>query len=263
MSGAWSNPTSPNLPDFWLFVENFMGIPDINLPRPIGSPAVPVLTAGSAGSLPTETVYVKITYVSQYGETTPSTEASVAVTGPTGSVSVASPATQPDATGWNVYAADATGAEVLQNSSPLTIGSPYVITTLATSAASPPTTDTSGSPWVTYAFNQALALTVDVSTITPIMYVLAVYNGAGHILLTIAPDQAGLTYFQTARTDMKLLQPQIGIITSSADEGTSNSFAVGDGMRNMTMTDLDFYRSPYGRSWLQYTQDFGAIFGLT
>lgn len=263
MSGTWSNPNSPNLPDFWLFVENYMGVPDMNLPRPIGAPAAPGLTAGSSGSLPSETVYVKTTYVSSFGETVPSVEGSIAVTGPTGSVTVTAPAASPDAVGWNVYASNASSAEVLQNSTPIAMGAAHTIATLAAGTVAPPVADTSGSVWASYAFNQAMALTNSVPTITPLMYVLAVYNGAGHILLTIAPDQPGLVYFQTARTDFKLLQPQIGIITSSSDEGTSNSFAVGDGMRNMSMTDLDFYRSPYGRAWLQYTQDFGGVFGLT
>lgn len=109
----------------------------------VAPPAAPTLTANSTGgSLPSETVYVKLTYVSAGGETTPSAEASVAVTGSTGQAVVTSPAASTGATGYNVYAANATGAEVKQNTSPIAIGTNYDINSLATGTASPPATNT-------------------------------------------------------------------------------------------------------------------------
>ena len=82
---AFANPTAPNLPDFLLFIQNNMQIPGSALPININAPGTPGLAEfGSGGSLPTETVYVKLTYVSGVGETTPSVEASIGVTGPTG-----------------------------------------------------------------------------------------------------------------------------------------------------------------------------------
>ena len=120
------------------------------------------------------------------------------------------------------------------------------------------------SPWSGFAFNQAIALVAFYPTVTAIEYVLAVYNCAGHILLKITPDQTGSSYFKTARSDMKMLEPEIGIIQSSGDESTSNSFAIGEGMRNMTLGDLNFYRTPYGREYLAYAQDAGpGLWGLT
>jgi hypothetical protein len=100
--------------------------------------SAPSLTPGSSGSLPTETVFVKTTYVTPSGETLPSAEASASVTGATGSCSVASPSAQSGVTGWNVYAANATGVEVLQNATPIAIGTAFNITTLATTGVFPP-----------------------------------------------------------------------------------------------------------------------------
>jgi len=83
-----------------------------------GTPPQPTLSSVTSGSLPASTVYVKLTYVTPAGETTPGTEQGkgqavntvVKVTGPpaytNGILS---------ATGYNVYAANASGTETLQN----------------------------------------------------------------------------------------------------------------------------------------------------
>ena len=112
-----------------------------NVPAP-GSPGSPALTAGSGGSLPAETVFVKITYVPvNGGETLPSGEASIAVTA-NQAVTVASPPQIAGVGGYNIYASDATGTEVLQNAEPLPIGTNGVINALVTGTASAPTAST-------------------------------------------------------------------------------------------------------------------------
>lgn len=110
-------------------------------------PAAPTLTAVSGGSLAAGTVYVKTTLVTVTGQTLPSTETSIVVTASEGvQVSAPSSLLGPDIVGWNVYAADASGSEVLQNTSPLTLGAAYTIDTLTTGTASPPTTNTATTP---------------------------------------------------------------------------------------------------------------------
>jgi hypothetical protein len=146
------------------------------------------------------------------------------------------------------------------NAPNLTDFSSWVYGSMGVPTAALPT----GSVWLEYAFNQAIALVAFYPTVTPIEYVLAVYNCGGHILLKITPDQPGQSFFAQARSSMKLAEPEIGIIQSSGDESTSNSFAIGEGMRNMTLGDLNFYRTPYGREFLAYSQDAGpSIWGLT
>lgn len=104
------------------------------------NPAAPTLTpSGTGGSLPSETVYVRTTYVYPTGESVASAEASAAVTGPTGQVAVTSPPAAGNATGYNVYAANLAGVETLQNVSPVTIGTPYDINSLTTTGHAPPT----------------------------------------------------------------------------------------------------------------------------
>ena len=110
-------------------------------------PATPTLTAVSGGTLAAGTVYVKTTLVTATGQTLPSTESSIVVTLDQAVQVSAPPSTLgPDIIGWNVYAADAAGSEVLQNTSPLVLGAAYTIDTLTTGTASPPTTNTATTP---------------------------------------------------------------------------------------------------------------------
>lgn len=261
----FANPNQPNIADFRLFIANGMGLGPGLVPQPITAPATPALTAGSAGSLPTGDVYVITTYVTAYGETTGSAEASVGVTGPTGSVSVAAPAASTGATGYNVYAAAASGSEVLQNTSPVAIGAPYVIATLGTGTASPPTQNASGSPWPIYALQGALdRVILPPPGMAGIEYTLAVYNCGGHLLLTMIPPQPGQPQFPEIRHKLGLEVGNFGVVQSASDQATSTSLAVPDALKQLTLDDLGFTQTIYGRRYLAYNQDFGPnIFGIT
>ena len=261
----WTNPTSPNLPDFILFIQQSMGIPAAALPANVTAPLVAGLTANtSGGSLPNGTAYVELTYVTEYGETGPGPEGSVVVTGPTGQVVVTAPVAQGGDTGYNVYAANAAGVEVLQNgATPIAIGTNYTIDVLATGTAAPPTVNTASSPWPGFAFTQAVALVLNLPTVTAIEYVLAVDNCGGHILLKITPDQPGQTYFADARAQFQMLAFTPGVIASSGDEGTSQSFQVIESLKNLTVGDLNFLTTPWGREYVAFAQSFGEICGLS
>lgn len=261
---AYTQPTVPNVVDYITFLQNELQIPATALPYPLGSPAAPALVAGTGGSLPSETVYVKITLVSQYGESTPSTQSSVSVTGPTGQVTVTGPAAAQNITGWNVYAASATGAEVLQNATPIAIGTTsYAINTLTTGTASPPATDTTGSPWITYAFNASNRLTLAVPTVAAQDYVNVVYCGAAHTQLFITPDLPNQQYFANARSNFNMLKPANGLVTQATDQGTSSTTVVPDTMKRLNFADLQFITTPWGRWWLGWGQDYGTPWGIS
>lgn len=81
----------------------------------------------TGGSLPTSTGAFKVSFVTANGETTPSVEATVAVTGATGSVTVSlaslaiNAGSQLNAApiiGWNVYSGNGAGNELLNNAAP-------------------------------------------------------------------------------------------------------------------------------------------------
>jgi hypothetical protein len=87
----------------------------------LNPPATPILHATSGGSLPARTEYYQITYVNNNGETTASPEASIVLQQGQKTV-VESPGANANATGWNVYGSLTSAQEVLQNASPIAIG---------------------------------------------------------------------------------------------------------------------------------------------
>jgi hypothetical protein len=120
-----------------------------------------------------------------------------------------------------------------------------------------------GSPWPQYALDRAINLVFSIPAVAATDYTIAVYNCAGHILLGLAPDQTGQTYFQTARVSFDMLEASSGVIASSGDQGTYNAFAVPESLTKLTVGDLYFFKTPWGREYLAYAQDFGEIAGLT
>lgn len=92
------------------------------------APASPVLSSVAGGNLAAATYYAKVTYVNLLGETTPSPEASLAVTAGN-LLQVASPPIAASAAGWNVYLGTAAGQETLQNTAPLSLGQSFVLPT--------------------------------------------------------------------------------------------------------------------------------------
>ncbi len=127
----------------------------------------------------------------------------------------------------------------------------------------------SNSPFLGYAFNRAMDLVLNVpGGVRGLEYTLAVYNCAAHIQLTITPDQVvggvAYHYFFDKRAEFLLLQPVTGVVASSSDEGTSVTNAVTDSLKQLSILDLGFMKTYWGRTYLEFAQDYGpSVWGLS
>ena len=125
------------------------------------------------------------------------------------------------------------------------------------------------SPFLGYAFIRAMQIVLNVPTsLAGIVYTLAVYNCAGHIQLTITPDQVvngvSYTFFQDQRRSQDLLKTVQGVVASTSDQASSSAFATPDGLAQLTIEDLGFMRTVWGREYLAYAQSFGpTVWGLS
>lgn len=97
----------------------------------------------------------------------------------------------------------------------------------------------------------------------PSIYELAVYNLAADNLINFAPDQPGQTFFADLRTAWKITSFVPGVIQASADVSTSESLLVPDFMKNLTMADLQYMKTPYGRQYLAFAQRYGTMWGVS
>lgn len=126
----------------------------------------------------------------------------------------------------------------------------------------------SDSPYPQYALDQAIALVLNPSgaTYPGVMYSLACYNAATHILLVITPDQTGQNWFANVRGNnsssippgFALNAPSTGLVVSTSDQGTSAGLAEPEWAKGLTVGQLDFYRTPWGRAYLSFQQSYGS-----
>jgi hypothetical protein len=71
-------------------------------------------------------------------------------------------------------------------------------------------------------------------------------------------------YWSDLRAKYGLDSFVLGVIQSSADQGTSQSLLVPDWVKNLTMFDLALLKTPWGRRYLGLAQAYGpTIWGLT
>jgi hypothetical protein len=128
-----------------------------------------------------------------------------------------------------------------------------------------------GSPYPQFALSRGIDIVFNLpGIVSQLEYTQAVYNCAAHFLISLTPDvipvvvyQDNLGFFTYTRQSLDLNSFQAGVISSSSDESTSNSMTIPESLTNLTVGDLDFLKTPWGRQYIAYAQDFGQIAGLS
>jgi hypothetical protein len=115
---------------------------------PLSAPSAPVPTTAATGGTVLAGVYgVIVTYTNRWGETVGSTAGTITTTGSTSTITVPTPASSGNATGWNAYLTQAGGSTYTkQNATPMTLGAPLVLTAPPTNTGTaPPGSDSSAA----------------------------------------------------------------------------------------------------------------------
>jgi hypothetical protein len=94
------------------------------------------------------------------------------------------------------------------------------------------------------------------------LYVEAVYNLAADNLVNYAQDQPGRTYFADLRASLKINNFAAGVVQAASDQGTSDSLAVPDALKNLTLANLQSLKTPWGRAYLAMAQTYGTMWGV-
>lgn len=120
------------------------------------------------------------------------------------------------------------------------------------------------SVWFVYAYNVAIEIVyTQINCVSPTIYTLAVYNLAGDNLINFAQDVPPSTFFADARKNFLIYSFVAGVITSSADQSTSQSLGVPESLKNLTLGNLQNLKTPWGRAYLAFAQDMGTLWGLS
>lgn len=67
----------------------------------------------------------------------------------------------------------------------------------------------------------------------------------------------GLQFFASLRKQFNLLSLVAGPVESSQDQGTGQKLLVPDFFKNLTFSDLDAMKTPWGQRYLAYAQQYG------
>lgn len=129
----------------------------------------------------------------------------------------------------------------------------------------------SDSVYITYAYNVAIEIvSLQLQMVSPLSYMLAVYNLAANNLVTYAEDlpdapvyQNDLPFFAYQRQRFGISSFVGGVISSSSDNGTSQSIDVVDSLKSLTLLDLNALNTPWGRTYLMFAGQIGSLWGAT
>jgi hypothetical protein len=121
------------------------------------------------------------------------------------------------------------------------------------------------SPYIELAYAVALELVLPgIKAASALLYQQAVYNLAGDNLVTFAMDQPGCHFFEELRDKLNILKFTAGVVSSSSDQGTSQSLEVIKAAKDFTLGNLQNLKTPWGRAYLAIAQAYGpSIWGLT
>lgn len=121
------------------------------------------------------------------------------------------------------------------------------------------------SEWITLAYDVAVELAYIgvVQAGFANLYTLMVYNLGGSNLVEWTPDQSGQDVFAKLREKYNLNAFVSGVIQSASDEGTSESMVVQEAAKNFTLADLQYLKTPWGRTYLSIAQRAGTLWGIT
>ena len=119
------------------------------------------------------------------------------------------------------------------------------------------------NPVVLLSFNYALETVTKLLTSSAISYQQAVYNLAGDMLINFGKDVPPSTVFVDIRAAYKINSFVPGIVSSTSDNSTSTSLATPDFFNNLTLSDLQLMKTPYGRTYLAIAQKAGDLWGLS
>jgi hypothetical protein len=129
------------------------------------------------------------------------------------------------------------------------------------------------STWITFAYSLALDMVnADVQNYSQDIYTLMVYNLGGSYIVNFAQDVstaivAGSNppapFFANLRQTWNINGFNPGVIQSSSDEGTSQSFVVSEAAKTFSLADIQQLKDPYGRTYLQFAQQIGTLWGIS
>lgn len=99
--------------------------------------------------------------------------------------------------------------------------------------------------------------------VSAVIFTDCTYCWGVSVILQFQQDQAGQTFFETLRSAYGTGNFVPGVISSDADESTSTTLTVGRSLSDLSLSDLQRVKDPFGRQAIGYLMDLGPVWGLS
>ena len=119
------------------------------------------------------------------------------------------------------------------------------------------------SPAIQAAYDLSIETVNLLLTVAQLSYTSAVYNLGTDLLINYAQDIPPSTFFADTRATYKINSFAPGVVTSASDNGTSTSLMVPDFFKELTLSDLQHLKTPWGRTYLAIAQKTGTLWGVS
>ena len=121
-----------------------------------------------------------------------------------------------------------------------------------------------GDPGFDYAYAFALQwIPQTLNCVSGIMYTAAIYNWGVSLIIEFQADQSGQTFFTDLRKQFGTSNFVPGVISTTADQATSDGLTIGTALSNMNLEDLQRVKDPFGRRALSILSATGPMWGLS
>lgn len=127
------------------------------------------------------------------------------------------------------------------------------------------------SATVILAFDVAVAIVnQQLELASQLIYNLCVYNLGGDCVINWAPDlipfpdsDPAVGYFTYLRKQFGVYEFIGGIVTTASDQGTAGAVMVSEGLKNLTVNQLNNLKTPYGRAYMGWAASVGTLWGIS
>lgn len=120
------------------------------------------------------------------------------------------------------------------------------------------------APVIEMAYAVALEIVnLQLAQASPLIYTLAVYNLGGDNIINFAPNNPPSTFFTDTRANFNIASFAPGVVGAAADNSTSDSLLNPEFMKEFTMADLQYLKTPWGRQYLAFAQRVGTLWGVS
>jgi hypothetical protein len=117
---------------------------------------------------------------------------------------------------------------------------------------------------VQYTFHVACRTAPRVALSVVCLYAPAVYNLGASIVVHVAQDPQGQSFFKNLRNSLNIGPGKFaaGVVTSTSDQGTGTALTNPDWVKGLSVANLQQLQDPWGMQYLAWIQDLGTAWVL-